>query len=71
MSYAHQQMNENNPHSSFTLRSLHLRSLFTLEECICPGIHYSTDTAVARHQHLKKHQYNALKIDKFQMKKRF
>jgi hypothetical protein len=46
MCYAHQQMNENNPQISFSLRSetegcMYLRSLFTLEEYICPGIHYS------------------------------
>ncbi len=33
MSYAHQQMNENNPHLSFSLRSLRLCGLFTEEIC--------------------------------------
>ncbi len=32
MSCAHQQMDENNPHFSFSLRSLRLRGLFTLEK---------------------------------------
>ncbi len=54
MSCAHKQMNKNYPQISFFLRSatkgcmwatkgcMCLRSLFTLEEYFCPGIHYST-----------------------------